>query len=57
MVNKKNLTDKEVTTIRTQLKDYGGHLPKCAKWWSWSSRDYLDGDCTCGWGEIEKGLQ
>jgi len=42
--------------LRTWCLKYGGHLPKCAKWWSHSSRDYLDEECDCGWDDIVEKL-
>ena len=42
--------DKQITTLKNQVKLYGGHTSDCAV-----SRPFTAEKCDCGWAEIEKG--
>ncbi len=56
-VNEWEKMEQRITTLRAQLKKHGGHTADCQEYQKGYS-DYALYICieTCGWAEIEKGL-
>ena len=50
----------EITILRAQLKEHGGHTADCAIWHrqggDFGRYQGRDEECDCGWAEIEKEL-